>query len=87
MIDDIHCHHKKMKHLGGSDEYSNLIIVSERMHRLIHATDIDLIGEIMSKYKLNRNQMDKLNELRKTVENEVIDVKSLIPDTENHNFE
>jgi len=72
-IEDIHCHHKKMKKHGGSDEYSNLIIVSERIHRLIHATDSDTITEIMSKFKWDKKQKDKLNKLRKLVGNEVID--------------
>jgi group II intron reverse transcriptase/maturase len=72
-IEDIHCHHKKMKNHGGTDEYSNLIIVSERMHRLIHATDSDTIMDIMSRYKWNKKQKDKLNKLRKLVDNEVID--------------
>lgn len=76
-IEDIHCHHKKMKHLGGSDEYSNLIIVSERMHRLIHATDSELIADILSRFKLDKKQLDKLNKLRKIVGNEVIDVETL----------
>ena len=78
-IEDIHCHNKNMKHLGGTDEYSNLIIVSEHMHRLIHATDSDLITDIMSKFKLDKKQMDKLNKLRKIVGNEVIGVNTPVP--------
>lgn len=72
-IEDIHCHHKKMKNHDGSDEYSNLIIVSERIHRLIHATDSDTITDIVSKFKWDKKQKDKLNKLRKLVDNEVID--------------
>jgi len=77
-IEDIHCHHKKLKHLGGTDEYSNLIIVSERMHRLIHATDSNTIVEIVSGFSLNKKQMDKLNKLRTVVGNEEIDVNKQI---------
>lgn len=73
-IEDIHCHHKKQLCDGGSDEYSNLIIVSERIHRLIHATDFNLIVEIVSKYNLNKQQKDRLNKLRKLVGKEAIDV-------------
>lgn len=72
-IENIHCHHKKMKHHGGTDEYSNLIIVSERIHRLIHATDPDTITDIMSKFKWDKKQKDKLNKMRKLIDNEVID--------------
>jgi hypothetical protein len=71
-IEDIHCHHKKTRQHGGSDEYSNLIIVSERMHRLIHATDSSTIQGIMSQYTWDKKQKDKLNKLRKLVNNEAI---------------
>lgn len=37
-IDDIHCHHKVPKKLGGKDNYQNLIIIHKDVHRLIHAT-------------------------------------------------
>lgn len=72
-IEDIHCHHKTPRNHGGTDEYSNLIIVSERIHRLIHATDSDTITDIMSKFKWDKKQKDKLNKYRKLVGNEVID--------------
>ena len=86
-IEDIHCHHKKQKDDGGTDEYSNLIIVSEHMHRLIHATDSDTIVEIMSRHSLKKKQIEKLNKLRKLVENETIDVNKANLESENHNFE
>jgi len=73
-IDDIRCHHKKRKHDGGTDEYSNLIIVSERIHTLIHAVDYEVIRAILSEITLDKKQADKLNKLRITVGNEAIDV-------------
>jgi group II intron reverse transcriptase/maturase len=75
-IDDIHCHHKKPRNSGGGDEYSNLIIVSERIHRLIHAVNHDIIAAILSEIKLTQKQTDKLNKLRTTAGNEVIDVNN-----------
>ena len=75
-IEDIHCHHKTLKNDGGTDEYSNLIIVHERIHRLIHATDSDTIVEIMGRFNLKKKQIDKLNKLRTIVGNEEIDAKS-----------
>ena len=86
-IDDIHCHHKKMKSVGGTDEYSNLIILSERMHRLVHATDNDVIADIVNKFKLDKKQFSKLNKLRKLVGIEEIDVNTINNETENHNLE
>ena len=63
-IGDIHCHHKLTKHLGGSDEYKNLIIVSESVHRLIHATNPETIRKYLQKLNLDAKQLRKLNKLR-----------------------
>jgi hypothetical protein len=35
----IHCHHKTPRKNGGTDSYANLVLVSEDVHMLIHATD------------------------------------------------
>jgi hypothetical protein len=64
-IGDIHCHHKVSRKQGGTDSYSNLVIVSERVHMLIHATSDDVINNIMLDVRLNRDQIRKLNTLRK----------------------
>ena len=64
-LEEIHCHHKKPKSLGGGDNYVNLIILHERIHRLIHATQKDTISAIMQNVQLNKQQLDKLNKLRK----------------------
>lgn len=63
-IGDIHCHHKLPKYLGGSDEYKNLIIVSEGVHRLIHATNPETIRKYLQKLDLDAKQLRKLNKLR-----------------------
>jgi group II intron reverse transcriptase/maturase len=70
-IGDIHCHHKIPKHLGGTDKYQNLILVSENVHRLIHATNPDTIEKYTKLLNLNQKQSKKLDELRSlvTVEN------------------
>ena len=39
----VHCRHWKPVSLGGTDEYSNLRIVHENVHRLIHATTKETI--------------------------------------------
>lgn len=63
-VGDIHCHHKVPKYLGGTDDYSNLVIVCEDVHRLIHATNPDTIRKYMEKLNLNSKQLKKLNKLR-----------------------
>lgn len=63
-IGNIHCHHKKPRHLGGTDEYKNLVIVSEDIHRLIHATSPDTIRKYLEKLKLDAKQLKKLNKFR-----------------------
>lgn len=71
-IEDIHCHHKVPKNMGGKDNYQNLIIVHKDMHILIHATQQETINAYLAKHTLNRQQMNKINSLRKMVGNEVI---------------
>ena len=71
-LEDIHCHHKLPKSLGGGDDYANLIILHERIHRLIHATQEETISAIMQTVQLDKRQLDKLNKLRKSVGNEAI---------------
>jgi len=63
-IGDIHCHHKLPKHLGGTDEYKNLVIVSVDVHNLIHATNPATIRKYLDKLKLNACQLKTLNKFR-----------------------
>lgn len=65
VTEDIHCHHIKPKEQGGGDEYNNLTLVLEPVHRLIHATDERTIGQYLQLLNLNESQMAKLNELRR----------------------
>lgn len=63
-LEDIHCHHKLPKSLGGGDDYANLIILHERIHRLVHATQEETISAILQTVQLDKRQLDKLNKLR-----------------------
>jgi group II intron reverse transcriptase/maturase len=63
-LEDIHCHHKLPKHLGGKDNYHNLIIVRESVHILIHAKTVPTISRYLYTLSLNKKQMAKLNKLR-----------------------
>ena len=62
--DEIHCHHKIPKHLGGTDKYENLIILHEDIHKLIHAKDKNTINHYLKEYSLNKEQTNKVNKLR-----------------------
>lgn len=65
IAEDAHCHHKIPKGMGGTDEFSNLIIVHEFVHRLIHATNEETIKTYMRLLQLSENQLKKINKLRK----------------------
>ena len=61
---DIHCHHIKPVKLGGYDNYSNLTLVLEPVHKLIHATLDTIVKRYMDMLNLDSQQMKKLNKLR-----------------------
>jgi RNA-directed DNA polymerase len=71
-INDWHCHHKNPNHLSKDDTYSNLVILHEPIHRLVHLKDNDKIRKLMNILKLTKKQKDKLNELRIQCHNEAI---------------
>ena len=64
-IGSIHCHHKTRKKDGGDDRYTNLILICQDAHILLHAVDRDTIMIYCERLKLNAKQKDKLNRLRK----------------------
>jgi RNA-directed DNA polymerase len=63
--DKLHCHHKLPRHMGGTDEFSNLVIVHEDVHRLIHATNEKTIERYRNILQLEGKQLKKLNQYRK----------------------
>lgn len=63
-VADIHCHHKIPRKNGGTDQYENLILVLEPVHKLIHATQKDTIRKYLGILGLNKKQLNKLNLLR-----------------------
>ena len=62
--EDIHCHHIIPKTSGGTDKFSNLVIVHDWTHRLIHATTDQTINKYLKLLKLNEKQLEKLNKYR-----------------------
>jgi RNA-directed DNA polymerase len=71
-FNDWHCHHKNPYHLSKDDSYSNLIVLQEGVHRLVHLKDIDKIKPLLNALQLNNKQKEKLNELRKQCKNDTI---------------
>jgi group II intron reverse transcriptase/maturase len=60
----IHCHHKIPSCNDGDDKYENLVLVSETVHRLIHALQPQTITKYLTELNLNKEQTQKLNKLR-----------------------
>ena len=63
-VDEIHCHHIKPRSQKGTDVYSNLVIIHIDMHKLIHATSVQIIQGLMEKWDLTVEQTEKLNGYR-----------------------
>lgn len=62
--DEIHCHHIVPRKLGGTDRYSNLIILHKDVHTLIHSTRQETIFVYLNLIKPNSNMLEKINKLR-----------------------
>ena len=50
--------------MGGGDEYSNLIIVSDKVHILIHSSNERTLKKYLDLVKPDRKQLAKINKLR-----------------------
>ncbi|MDU3181716.1 MAG: group II intron reverse transcriptase/maturase [Lachnospiraceae bacterium] len=73
-IGKMECHHKKPKSMGGKDDYKNLIFVTDTIHKLIHATDVQTIGKYIKLVALDEKMLEKLNKLRRDVGNKNISI-------------
>ena len=71
-IENMDCHHKIPKYLGGTDEYQNLILITREVHILIHATREETINKILQNLKIGQTGIKKINKLRKLVGNNEI---------------
>ena len=64
-VNEVHCHHFLPRHLGGTDQYSNLRIVHVEVHRLIHATTPESIQFYLRKTGCYKKPcLDKINRWR-----------------------
>lgn len=64
-IGDIHCHHIIPRHLGGTDKYSNLMLVTKDVHRLIHAEKAETIRRYLNMVNPDDKQVKTINKLRR----------------------
>lgn len=62
--EEIYCHHKKPREKGGGDEYANLTLVLDSVHRLIHAKEKETIAKYLRITKLTPFELEKVNNLR-----------------------
>ena len=68
-IGDMEVHHKQARKDGGDDEYKNLVYLKTKVHKLIHATSLEVIEKYKRDINPNQNSLDKINRLRKLVGN------------------
>jgi group II intron reverse transcriptase/maturase len=68
-ISNMEAHHKTPKHLGGKDEYRNLVYVTFDVHKLIHATTQETIEKYLLKLEKLPVDLERLNKLRVLVGN------------------
>ena len=68
LISDIHCHHIIPISMGGTDKYENLLLITEKVHRLLHAQKEETIKELLQMLKLNSSQKKKVNYWRTKME-------------------
>jgi hypothetical protein len=61
----VHAHHQKPKAEGGEDEYGNIIVLDEAVHRLVHATKLETVSEYLKNLTLAPKSMRTVNRLRK----------------------
>ena len=59
------CHMTYAVTTKGRWKYSNLVLVTEAVHLLIHATLEETIQKYLKQLQLNKKQLEKLNKLRK----------------------
>ncbi len=63
-VHDIHCHHKVPTSKGGTDEYSNLVLISKAIHVIVHATSETTIKQYLKEKQFDNSNLEKLNKLR-----------------------
>lgn len=68
-LGNMHCHHKVPRCMNGSDKYQNLIFLNKDIHLLVHSNKGTTQKRIIQQYGLDKELLEKVNELRKLVGN------------------
>lgn len=68
-VTQLHCHHKIPWIKSKDDRYSNLVLISDTIHRLIHATREDTLLSYLQDLNLSDSELEKVNKLRVAVGN------------------
>lgn len=66
--EDIHCYHKIPREKGGTDQYNNLVLMLEPVHKLVHTKNPETIQYYYDLLKLTNSQIGKINKLREILE-------------------
>ena len=69
---DIEVHHKVPRHLGGTDKFANLCLITRMEHKLVHAVNVDTIKKYLKNLGLNAKSLKKVNALRELAKLEPI---------------
>lgn len=64
--DEVHCHHYLPIRYGGNDSFDNLRIIHKDIHVLIHATKETTIKYYLNKLSLDKEQLERINQYRRT---------------------
>lgn len=64
-VETIHCHHINFLKHGGNDDYSNLVLLDNTVHKLIHATKADTITNLKKELSLSNKELSKINKFRR----------------------
>ncbi|MFK4899065.1 HNH endonuclease signature motif containing protein [Lactococcus petauri] len=62
-LEEMHCHHKLPWEISKDESYSNLILVTPEVHRLIHSKKTEIVLYYLEKLQLNEERMARLNKL------------------------
>ncbi len=72
ILTEMDCHHKTLWNVTKDDSYSNLVLITRDVHRLVHSTESEIIQKYIRPLNLNKEQLVKINKLRLLIGNKAI---------------
>ena len=69
IVGNMECHHLIPRSQGGKDDYNNLVYVTNDVHKLIHATQLETINKYLKLISINENTIKYINDCRRLVDN------------------